>query len=64
MIIKTPIFVIIFIQINIFLFQAQIESKNFDRLQSVLYGELSAESKKLRALVRISEAKLAIHKEK
>ncbi|CAH8466265.1 unnamed protein product [Heterobilharzia americana] len=44
--------------------EAQIESKNFDRLQSVLYGELSAESKKLRALVRISEAKLAIHKEK
>ncbi|RTG89122.1 uncharacterized protein DC041_0003562 [Schistosoma bovis] len=43
--------------------EAQIESKNFDRLQSVLYGELSAESKKLRALVRISEAKLAIHKE-
>ncbi|CAH8439449.1 unnamed protein product [Schistosoma rodhaini] len=44
--------------------EAQMESKNFDRLQSVLYGELSAESKKLRALVRISEAKLAIHKEK
>lgn len=40
------------------------EAKNFDRLQSVLYAELSAESKKLRALVRISEAKLAMHKEK
>ncbi|TPP63386.1 hypothetical protein FGIG_04993 [Fasciola gigantica] len=44
--------------------EAQIEANKFDQLQSVLYGELSVESKKLRALVRISEAKLAIHKEK
>lgn len=44
--------------------EAQIESKRFDQLQSVLYAELSSESKKLRALVRISEAKLAIHREK
>ncbi|KAF5396376.1 hypothetical protein PHET_10776 [Paragonimus heterotremus] len=44
--------------------EALLESRKFDKLQSVLYGELSAESKKLRALVRISEAKLAIHREK
>ncbi|CAH8447790.1 unnamed protein product [Dicrocoelium dendriticum] len=44
--------------------EALLEARKFDRLQSVLYGELSAESKKLRALVRISEAKLAIHREK
>ncbi|CAL8069270.1 unnamed protein product [Calicophoron daubneyi] len=44
--------------------EAQVECRKFDRLHSVLYSELSAESKKLRALVRISEAKLAIHKEK
>ncbi|KER23811.1 hypothetical protein T265_08399 [Opisthorchis viverrini] len=44
--------------------EALVESRKFEKLQSVLYGELSAESKKLRALVRISEAKLAIHREK
>lgn len=45
-------------------FQAQSLLRNFDRLHSVLYSELSGELKKLRALVCISETKLKIHQKR
>ncbi|KAH9283874.1 hypothetical protein ECG_04653 [Echinococcus granulosus] len=44
--------------------EAQSLLRNFDRLHSVLYSELSGELKKLRALVCISETKLKIHQQR
>ncbi|KAL5110468.1 WW domain-containing adapter protein with coiled-coil [Taenia crassiceps] len=44
--------------------EAQSLLRNFDRLHSVLYSELSGELKKLRALVCISETKLKIHQKR
>lgn len=44
--------------------EANSEYRKFDRLHSVLYSELSVEMKKLRALLRISEAKLTTHQTK
>uniref|UniRef100_A0A5K3ETL2 BLOC-1-related complex subunit 5 n=1 Tax=Mesocestoides corti TaxID=53468 RepID=A0A5K3ETL2_MESCO len=44
--------------------EAQSVLRNFDRLHSVLYSELSGELKKLRALVGISETKLKIHQKR
>lgn len=48
----------------LFGFQAQSLLRNFDRLHSVLYSELSGELKKLRALACISETKLKIHQKR